>query len=72
MIEEALKELDEIISKLSEEANLLKQKLLQKKLLDNVIVIEHFNKIENLCSKIKMIKMTLMLQIDYIKDQMEL
>ena len=69
MIEEALKELDQIISELSKESSLLKENLLQKKIFDNAIIAKQFAKIEELCSKIKFIKMTIMLQVDHIKDQ---
>ena len=71
MIEEALKELDQIISELSEEANKLKQKIFQVDLSDTTDVLKSFSKIEALCSEIKGIKMTVMLQLDYIRDEKE-
>jgi vacuolar-type H+-ATPase subunit H len=71
MIEDALKELDQIISELSEEANKLKQKIFQVDLSDTTDVLKIFSRMEALCSEIKGIKMTIMLQLDYIKDQKE-
>ncbi len=56
MIEEALKELDQIILELAQEANLLKQNLLKEELPDSTVIIKQFSKIEDLCSKIKGIK----------------
>ena len=69
MIEEALKELDQVISELSEEANKLKQKLSQVDLSDTADVLRLFSRMEALCSEIKGIKMTIMLQSDYIRDE---
>ena len=66
MIEEALKELDQVISELSEEANKLKQKIFQVDLSDTTDVLKLFSKMESLCSEIKGIKMTIMLQLSYI------
>jgi len=71
MIEEALKELDQIISELSEEANKLKQKIFQVDLSDTTDVLKSFSRMEALCSEIKGIKMTVMLQLDYIRDEKE-
>jgi hypothetical protein len=71
MIEEALKELDQVISELSQEANLLKQKIFQVDLSDTTDVLRLFSRMEALCSEIKGIKMTIMLQLDYIGDQKE-
>ena len=71
MIEDALKELDQIISELSEEANKLKQKIFQVDLSDTTDVLKSFSRMEALCSEIKGIKMTIMLQLDYIRDQKE-
>ena len=72
MIEEALKELDQIILDISKEANLIKQNLLKEELPDSVIIVKQFSKIEDMCSKIKGIKSTIELQLDYLKDQKEL
>jgi hypothetical protein len=55
----------------SEEANKLKQELSQVDLLDTANVIRMFSRMEALCSEIKGIKMTIMLQLDYIRDQKE-
>ncbi len=71
MIEESLKELDKVLSELSEEANKLKQKLFQEDLQDTADVLKLFSRMEALCSEIKGIKMTIMLQLDYIRDSME-
>ena len=71
MIEEALKELDQVISELSEEANKLKQKIFQVDLSDTTDVLKSFSRMEALCSEIKGIKMTIMLQLSYIRDQKE-
>ena len=71
MIEEALKELDQVISELSEEANKLKQKIFQVDLSDTTDVLKSFSRMEALCSEIKGIKMTVMLQLDYIRDEKE-
>jgi chorismate mutase len=71
MIEEALKELDQLISELSEEANKLKQKIFQVDLSDTTDVLKIFSRMEALCSELKGIKMTIMLQLDYIRDQEE-
>ena len=71
MIEDALKELDQIISELSEEANKLKQKIFQVDLSDTTDVLKSFSRMEALCSEIKGIKMTIMLQLDYIRDEKE-
>jgi archaellum component FlaC len=71
MIEEALKELDQVISELSKEANKLKQKLSQENLSDTTDVLKLFSRMEALCSEIKGIKMTIMLQLSYINDQKE-
>ena len=71
MIEEALKELDQVISELSEEANKLKQKIFQVDLSDTTDVLKSFSRMEALCSEIKGIKMTIMLQLDYIRDEKE-
>ena len=71
MIEEALKELDQIILELSQEANLLKQNLLKDELPDTTIIVKQFSRIEDLCSRIKGIKLTIFLQLDYMKDLKE-
>jgi len=71
MIEEALKELDQVISELSEEANKLKQKIFQVDLSDTTDVLKLFSRMEALCSEIKGIKMTIMLQLSYIRDEKE-
>jgi len=70
MIEEALKELDQIISELSQESNLLKQNLLKDELPDTIVIVKQFSKIEDLCYRIKLIKSTIFLQLDYMKDLM--
>jgi hypothetical protein len=70
MIEDTLKELDQIISELSEEANKLKQKIFQVDLSDTTDVLKLFSRMEALCSEIKGIKMTIMLQSDYMRDLM--
>jgi len=71
MIEEALKELDQVLSELSKEAEELKKNLLKEDLIDTTIVLKLFSKMESLCSQLKGIKMTIMLQVDYIEDQKE-
>jgi len=71
MIEEALKELDQVISELAQEANLLKQNLLKDELPDTTVIVKQFSRIEDLCYRIKGIKLTISLQLDYMKDLME-
>jgi len=71
MIEEALKELDQIISELAQEADLLKQNLLKDELPDSTVIVKQFSRIEDLCYRIKSIKLTISLQLDYMKDLME-
>ena len=71
MIEEALKELDQIISELAQEADLLKQNLLKDELPDSTVIVKQFSRIEDLCYRIKSIKLTISLQLDYMKDLMK-
>jgi len=71
MIEEALKELDQIISELAQEADLLKQNLLKDELPDSTVIVKQFSRIEDLCYRIKSIKLTIFLQLDYMKDLMK-
>jgi len=71
MIEEALKELDQVILELAQETNLLKQNLLKDELPDSIVIVKQFSKIEDLCSRIKAIKLAIFLQLSYIRDQKE-
>ena len=63
--------LDQVISELAQEANLLKQNLLKDELPDTTVIVKQFSRIEDLCHRIKGIKLTIFLQLDYMKDLME-